>query len=238
MVQLPAIEYPGSSIPRVIFQTWKTKELPNDMAIAVQNLKDANPEFIHELFGDEDCRKFIQEHFPREVLYAFDVLQAGAFKADLWRYCVLYIHGGVYLDIKYVPINGFSFESLIHKEFLCKDTPNSGNGVYNAIMITMPGNPLLAEAIKLIYTNCKNKYYGNSALSVTGPLLLKQIMPHNYNYNLIYNHPDSIYLNGKRVLRGYDTYRRTVGRNTLNTHYSVIWTNRRVYKKIEFVEDN
>jgi mannosyltransferase OCH1-like enzyme len=34
-----------------------------------------------------------------EVLEAFDALVAGAFKADLFRYCVLFIHGGVYADV-------------------------------------------------------------------------------------------------------------------------------------------
>lgn len=38
-------------------------------------------------------------HFPSEVLEAFDILIPGAFKADLFRYCVLFIYGGVYADV-------------------------------------------------------------------------------------------------------------------------------------------
>ena len=30
---------------------------------------------------------------------AWSTLRAGAAKADLWRYCALYVHGGVYLDL-------------------------------------------------------------------------------------------------------------------------------------------
>ena len=32
----------------------------------------------------------------------YKAFKQGAHKADLWRYCVLYIHGGVYMDIETV----------------------------------------------------------------------------------------------------------------------------------------
>jgi len=56
---------------------------------------------IHYLFNDADCRDFIAREYPPDVLMAYDLLIPTAFKADLWRYCVLYKYGGVYLDVKY-----------------------------------------------------------------------------------------------------------------------------------------
>ncbi len=55
---------------------------------------------IHYLFCDSDCRSFIAREYPPDVLMAYDRLIPTAFKADLWRYCVLYKYGGVYLDAK------------------------------------------------------------------------------------------------------------------------------------------
>ena len=55
---------------------------------------------IHYLFNDADCREFIAREYPPDVLMAYDRLIPTAFKADLWRYCVLYKYGGVYLDAK------------------------------------------------------------------------------------------------------------------------------------------
>ena len=55
---------------------------------------------IHYLFNDADCRAFIMNEYPPDVLTAYDKLIPTAFKADLWRYCVLYKYGGVYLDVK------------------------------------------------------------------------------------------------------------------------------------------
>ena len=56
---------------------------------------------IHYLFNDADCRAFIMNEYPPDVLMAYDQLIPTAFKADLWRYCVLYKYGGVYLDVKW-----------------------------------------------------------------------------------------------------------------------------------------
>ena len=41
---------------------------------------------------------------PAEIREAYDALRPGAFKADLFRYCVLLIHGGVYAGMCFVVI--------------------------------------------------------------------------------------------------------------------------------------
>ena len=103
------------NIPLNIFQTYHTLDLPPRMRKSVNKLIKNNPEFTHYLYDDDDCRKFIKNNFPSNVVNAFDKLIPGAYKADLWRYCVLYIHGGIYLDIKYccVKVNIFATEEVI-----------------------------------------------------------------------------------------------------------------------------
>ena len=96
-----------SIIPLKIYQTWHTKTLPQHMLEAVNKLKQRHPRFEYFLFDDNDCRQFIIKHFDNNVVKAFDSLIPGAYKADLWRYCVLYITGGIYLDIKYYCTNSF-----------------------------------------------------------------------------------------------------------------------------------
>ena len=88
-------------IPRRIFQTWNSfttnvKELHD----RVMKLINDNPEYEYNMFDDDESLKFIKENFKKEVADAYENVIPGAYKADLWRYCVLYIHGGVYLDIK------------------------------------------------------------------------------------------------------------------------------------------
>ena len=99
-------------IPLNLFQTWHTLDLPINMRNAVDTLKMQNPEFTHYLYDDNMSREFIKNNFNDDVLYAYDKLKPGAYKADLWRYCVLYIYGGIYLDIKFAPLNGFKFINI------------------------------------------------------------------------------------------------------------------------------
>ena len=47
-------------IPKQIFQTWCTKDLPPGMSICVQKLKSDNPEFTHYLFDDSNCENYIK----------------------------------------------------------------------------------------------------------------------------------------------------------------------------------
>jgi mannosyltransferase OCH1-like enzyme len=128
-------------IPLNIFQTWHTKkQIPIKMYNAIQSIRLNNPEFKYYLFDDNDSREFIKKNFKSEVLYAYDSLIPGAYKADLWRYCVLYIAGGIYIDIKYKMINKFKLINLINKEHYVLDRNNIG--IYNAFMICKPGNKL------------------------------------------------------------------------------------------------
>lgn len=110
-------------IPFNVFQTWKTKNLPPKMNDCVTKLQIQNPEFNFYLFDDEDCRAFIKENFSEDVLFSYDKLIPGAYKADLWRYCVLYKRGGIYLDIKFQCENGFKLSELTDKEYFVLDRP-------------------------------------------------------------------------------------------------------------------
>ena len=121
----------NSVIPLDIYQTWFTKDLPPKMRERVELLKIQNPRFNHHLFDDNDCREFIKTHFQPDVLEAYDTLIPGAYKADLWRLCVLFINGGIYVDIKFCCVNGFKLIELTETEHLAKDRPP--NSIYNSL---------------------------------------------------------------------------------------------------------
>ena len=119
-------------------------------------LRQNNPEFEFFLYDDQMCRNFIQRHFGPNEVYAFDSLIPGAYKADLWRYCVLYIYGGIYMDIKLQTVNGFKLIDLIHEECFPVDILNIP-ACWQGFLICKPGNPILKIAIDKIYSNVVNK---------------------------------------------------------------------------------
>ena len=120
---MEGMEDTQSVIPLHIYQTWHTKKLPPKMRECVEKLKKDNPEFEHHLYDDDMCRKYIKQNYSKDVLDAFDKLVPGAYKADLWRYCILYKEGGIYLDIKFQCAKGFKLIKLTDKEYFVLDRP-------------------------------------------------------------------------------------------------------------------
>ena len=228
----------SEKIPYVIYQTWKSKELPPVLETAVQNIKEMNPGFKHELYDDHDCRVFIKKFFPAQILYAYDTLVPGAYKADLWRYCILYLRGGIYVDIKYSPVGTFSFIDILHSEHLCKDRGEyfkNKHGVYNAVMIMKAGNPILKECIHRVFENCYTKYYGNGSLYPTGPGLMGEVMPVSFKYSLFFT-SDSIVcdISGNGVL-WYDNYEyRTMLSSIKSRSYNEDYHNKTIYNSLKF----
>jgi mannosyltransferase OCH1-like enzyme len=226
----------NSIIPLKIYQTWFSKELPPNIGNCVKDIKEKNPEFEHFLFDDEDCRQFILTNFGCEVSEVFDTLIPGAYKADLWRYCVLYINGGIYLDIKYKCINGFRLIALTEQEWFVKDMDDSGCGVYNALMITKPNNPMYLQFINKVVQNVKNRFYGDNSLMPTGPHMLKHFFSDKIirEFSLAHQEFDNYYITDKRfninILKIDDNYRVEQKNNTNNKrHYSTMWVNREIY---------
>jgi mannosyltransferase OCH1-like enzyme len=92
-------------IPFVVYQTWKNKEsIPPILQQTIENNKNMCPNFTFTFYSDDDCYNFIKDNFSGDVLKAYTSIHQdySAAKADLWRYCILYKYGGVYIDIKSV----------------------------------------------------------------------------------------------------------------------------------------
>lgn len=231
-------------IPLNIFQTWDTLNLPLKMKENMELLKKENPEFTHYLYDDKMCRDFLKNNYESDILYTFDKLKPGAYKADLWRYCILYKKGGIYLDIKYKCYKNFKFITLTNKEYWVKDRPMIVNGIYQALMITYPYNKLVYKAIYDIVKNVKyNIYTKISPLCVTGPGLLgSYFKPNEFDNMELKNIGDIITLNDKKILVYYKEYRKeqynTRGRDK---YYDTMWWKLNIYnfkmlKSIKTVE--
>jgi mannosyltransferase OCH1-like enzyme len=223
-------------IPLDIYQTWSTKDLPPKMRERVEILKSQNPRFRHHLYDDNDCREFIRTHFRPDVLAAYDSLVPGAYKADLWRLCVLFINGGIYMDIKLICANGFKLIELTENDHFVKDRPV--NSIFNSLMVSQKGNIFLFKCIRQIVENVKNKYYGNCPLSPTGPVLLGNIIIHNnLSVNVDMKHYEGggyiIYKNRFIISTEYPEYNheRATTYNNINTkRYDQLWNERNIYR--------
>lgn len=184
-----------NKIPNIIHQTFETLILPNSVHKCVQSWISLNPEYQYNYYTGEDCRDFIAKHFDEEVLQTYDTLIPGAYKADLWRCCVLYQLGGVYADIKTIP--NVPLNKIINKDddyLLVSDICSFGgiHPIYNAVMASVPKNPFIKLYIDTIVSNvrCRTTHTtldrgglaykligskGSGCLSITGPVVLENL---------------------------------------------------------------
>ena len=212
---------------------------------------ELNPEYEYRYFNNRESRKFLRDNFSNEINNAYDLLVPGAFKADLLRYCYLYINGGCYFDCKQilrVPIHKFLHESKTL--VFCNDVIE--NALLNAIIFSTKKNIIIEKTIKDCVYNIINKL-GNTALEISGPiffyksistyinkdnLLLQNCRPpndfHDFNTDYINNNiklieNDMIIIN--RFYRGYyENYLET-------NHYGKLFDNNEVYYKNIFSTD-
>ena len=229
-------------IPLNIFQTWSTHDLLPEMKQATELLKENNPEFNYYLYDDEECLNFIKENFDESVANSYLSLIPGSYKADLWRLCILYIFGGVYIDIKIMPNNNFKLINLMNKEYFVLERPGFWKketyGLWNGFMICKPKNTILLASINRIVDNVKNQNYDYNFLYPTGPGLLGEIFfkdkNENYSFDLfvyyIKNKCNIVY-NGNIILKEYDNYRVNQGIQEKTDYYTNLYNNRNIYNK-------
>ena len=89
-----------------LFQIWITdnNDPPNQyVSNQMLKLKAMYPECQYRLYNDNDIKSFLASWFNPEVLQAYELLKPYAFKADLARYCLLYVYGGYYFDASICP---------------------------------------------------------------------------------------------------------------------------------------
>ena len=170
-----------SLIPKKIFQTWENDKLKGVFKYLTDKVKSHNHLYSYEFFDAEQRRGFIKDNFEPDVLECYDLIIPGAFKADLWRYCVLYKYGGIYCDIDMLcfscfdkvidgdEIDFFAPIDINPREDICS------HAVSNAFIGSSPGHPIIKTCIDLIVQNVISERWINEGmidLDFSGPGLL------------------------------------------------------------------
>ena len=226
-----------SIIPLNLYTCWHNKDLPPLMKTNYEKLIHDNPEFNVYLYDEDECREFIKTHFSTDVLNAYNSLIPCSYKSDLWRFCILYINGGIYLDIKYQCVNNFKFIALTEKEYFVRDRLDQHT--YTALIITLPKNDILLKCINQIVENVNTRFYGNSSLDPTGPGLLGSFFTQDdinifemyHAGSVIENKLNEYYIvyNNSIILSNYPDYRVEQSRIQKNKYYTLMWEEENIY---------
>ena len=234
-----------NGVPLVIYQSWHSHLVPKGMKENILSTVEANPEFDYYLYSDSESRAFIQANYGPEVVSAFDSLRPGAYKSDLWRYCILYKLGGLYFDIKMVPLVPLKTILRDNSTVFVKDLELikgkiMRDCVWNGLMISPPKNKVFKHCIDEIVENCKRRNYRNNNLDITGPCLLGRMLKlhsgQDFFQQMVFNlskenNSKSIlfYHNIPYFLVEYPGYRKEQWMFQKSKHYSTLYQNKEVY---------
>ena len=148
-------------IPKTIVQTYKNKEkIPKKV---YDNIKKFAPDYKHIIFNDQECITFIEKNFDKNVSNIFQKM-SGPHRADLFRYCYLYIFGGFYMDIKIELIRPMHEIHQLLKKYNTKMSSVlsiNEKTIFQGFIGTVPKNPIFLELIDFVvnnYTNLDNDY--------------------------------------------------------------------------------
>lgn len=234
-------------IPKKIYQTYKNNIYHNISHYnSVKSLLDYNPDYDYYFFNDIDCREFIKKNYENEILESYDRLYPCAYKADLFRYLLIYKYGGIYIDNKYLVRK--SFDDIIKQNDInlyCQDI--NEKLLFNSLLISIPNDKNYKILIYHIINNIKNNLYGECPLHPTGPRLFYEYFK-NENIKLKHNikRPKENYINCSIVDSNHDIFLNTFydgyyynknHRNQLKNDYDYCFRNKLIYLK-QFVVIN
>jgi len=167
-------ESTNSLVHQIILSNGPVDRIPSHK---IDKLKS---EFIgdHTLWNEDMIIDLIKSNFDSNILDAFTSVKPLAFKADLARYCILYVYGGWYFDL-FVDLENHEALKNFEKDIeaiLFREIPVPPFGSVYSVVNTLfwfknASHPILANLINSVASNINTKNYGQHPFDVTGPMV-------------------------------------------------------------------
>lgn len=183
-------------IPKIVYQTWFSKNnIPDTYVQIINHNKNLNPEYDFIIYDDQDLHNLFQ-NAPISIKNAYLRINPhyGPARSDLFRYYIIYVKGGIYLDIKIKCLRPFRefieentecllsyWEGLYYNQDILS---NQKGELQNWHIIFQPKSLLLEKVLSTIIATIhdlsdhdvqeiRGKY---GVLKSTGPLIYTQII--------------------------------------------------------------
>lgn len=147
--------------------------LTTDALLAIETTVERNPEYAYRYFNATERREFLEAHMAASVVAAYDKLIPNAYKADLFRYSLVYVNGGCYLDIGGVMLG--HMKSVVRSTDAFLSSVDTSLGVNSAFFCAVPKHPILEKLIRAVVKRVAGSEYGWASVDVTGPWMFGKV---------------------------------------------------------------
>lgn len=162
-----------NDVHQIIFRDDEENRLEGYIAKATESVRNHFADAVVTIWDLDGARAFLRSHFPRVVLKSFDCLNPYAYKGDLFKYCLLQVAGGWYVDagvrMLKTPSTVLSQDGNLTKLVLFRST-GPWDAPWNcslALTYASRGQGFFSHAIEEVVMNCKREHYGQNPLSPT-----------------------------------------------------------------------
>ena len=149
---------PRSNVSMVVHQTAPTWRLNDLQAQLAASWYRCLPTWTHVLWGDDDILDLFAMHGQHDLRYFSRWARAPVMRADLWRYLVLYMYGGLYVDTDYECIGRMAAADALAGHFgaYVVESPNKwlDGETQNSLMASAARHPLWSAVLDRVESTC------------------------------------------------------------------------------------
>ncbi len=189
--------------PKRLHLTCKSKtQIENPLwATCLDKFRSLYTDYDIRVYDNDDIYALIEQHYP-DVLSKVKQIAVGAVLADIFRYLILYLEGGIYSDMDCEPLRpiGSLFDHpsvtngdpdvILSYEFHRVWTPSYiPEQICNWFIIAKPGNYLFKRMLENCFANLDtlitlkikkdDRLYEHTILNTTGPAAFTRVV--NYS---------------------------------------------------------
>lgn len=180
----------ASPIPKILHLTWKSKELPPAFHALVQKMVALHPDWQIRLWTDDEMMAFVKEHGAPHQFQKYSDYIKTIQCCDYFRVFVLYVLGGVYLDLdidlerSFDELPGyvnsfFPCEKVMSAAALATHRNRDAVRIGNYAMGAVPAHPFFKVLLDRLQSAKSSEEGAAWILETTGPGLLSTVY-HDY----------------------------------------------------------
>lgn len=191
-------------IPKIIWQTYECEyqDLPNYIKEFTYTWINKNPDWEYRYMSGKQREIFILDNFGNEWLDIYNSYPYRIMKSDIWRYMVLYVYGGFYVDLDTKCIDPIIKWLPKDKNFIVSidyDYENFSNGY----ILSCPRSPIMLSVLEYIKNKPIKNKYRNKVHEVylrTGPQAFSEGIRNSLDLQLLPSNDYLIYNECKKAI--------------------------------------
>lgn len=221
-------------IPRLIHQSWKTREIPEHLREFQRSWQVHHPAWEYRLWTDGDNQRLIDEHYPQFAAF-YQKLSPSILKADFVRMAYLHHLGGLYVDLDFEALR--PLDALLDQSQIVVGREPNGAGsflrghdyIVNALIASPAGHPVWLEIMQTIQDRFRarrffemNVFY---IMRMTIDLFDEVLNAYQTNHDDIMIHPHEAFYPASPSVRLVETRRALAARHDSYAihHYEHTW---------------